>query len=368
MKEKTRNTSARKKLVPAVAMLTTSAIMLSSATYAWFTLNKEVEVTGLQMAAVAGDSLEITLGGLGVKTGQSKTGATPTNTTFGSVDDLGWGRSEIIDSYYSVIGKIKPASSSTALSVYKVDENKVYAGGQAVETDATVSLLGETDMSYIKLDVNYDTEDLTNESVNGSSDEGYYVDIPMWIRTSNSEGRDVNAYVRINDPNTGNGSDLINAVRVALIPVAGVTDLSAGTAVTALTYSKTGSYTVPADLASSATIFGLTDDTYNGKVLANEGTYSGDGVLVGTDGITIVKAADTFTTDTNGFVAKNGEATLAGTSIFTMPEAQKDKYAAVLVVARVWIEGESTHCNDATANQDWNIDFHFELADAASST
>lgn len=42
-----KNTSAKKKLIPAVAMLTTSAVMLSTATYAWFTLNREVEVKGL---------------------------------------------------------------------------------------------------------------------------------------------------------------------------------------------------------------------------------------------------------------------------------------------------------------------------------
>lgn len=57
-----KNTSAKKKLIPAVAMLTTSAVMLSTATYAWFTLNKEVEVTGLQMSATASDALEISLG------------------------------------------------------------------------------------------------------------------------------------------------------------------------------------------------------------------------------------------------------------------------------------------------------------------
>ncbi|WP_317336701.1 hypothetical protein [uncultured Ruminococcus sp.] len=59
MKEKTKNTSASKKLIPAVAMLTTSAIMLSSATYAWFTMNKEVEVTGMSLTTTVGSNLLI---------------------------------------------------------------------------------------------------------------------------------------------------------------------------------------------------------------------------------------------------------------------------------------------------------------------
>lgn len=56
-----KNTSAKKKLIPAVAMLTTSAVMLSTATYAWFTLNKTVEVDGLKMTATAADALEFLL-------------------------------------------------------------------------------------------------------------------------------------------------------------------------------------------------------------------------------------------------------------------------------------------------------------------
>ena len=44
-----KNVSARRKLIPAVAMLATSAAMLSTSTYAWFTMSKEVEVTGINM-------------------------------------------------------------------------------------------------------------------------------------------------------------------------------------------------------------------------------------------------------------------------------------------------------------------------------
>ena len=39
------NHSARKKLIPAIAMLTVSAMTLASSTYAWFTMSREVEVT-----------------------------------------------------------------------------------------------------------------------------------------------------------------------------------------------------------------------------------------------------------------------------------------------------------------------------------
>lgn len=36
-------------------------------------------------------------------------------------------------------------------------------------------------------------------------------------------------------------------------------------------------------------------------------------------------------------------------------------------VVRVWIEGESKFCNDATANQDWTIQLDFQAKDNAGN-
>ena len=48
-----------KKIISASAMLLISAAMLGTATYAWFTMNKEVEVTGMQVKAKAEQGLLI---------------------------------------------------------------------------------------------------------------------------------------------------------------------------------------------------------------------------------------------------------------------------------------------------------------------
>ena len=53
MKTTKKKSSATKKLLPAIGMLTISATMLATSTYAWFTMNKEVEVTGMKMKAKA---------------------------------------------------------------------------------------------------------------------------------------------------------------------------------------------------------------------------------------------------------------------------------------------------------------------------
>lgn len=58
-KNNNKNSSARRKLAAAIAMLMISTLLLSSATYAWFTMNKEVKVTNMQVKAHAEEGLLI---------------------------------------------------------------------------------------------------------------------------------------------------------------------------------------------------------------------------------------------------------------------------------------------------------------------
>lgn len=54
-----KNTSARKKLIPAIGMLMISGSMLATSTYAWFTMNKTVSVDGMALNTVVGKNLMI---------------------------------------------------------------------------------------------------------------------------------------------------------------------------------------------------------------------------------------------------------------------------------------------------------------------
>lgn len=54
-----KNTSARKKLIPAIGMLMISGSMLATSTYAWFTMNKTVTVTGMEMKTKVSGNLLI---------------------------------------------------------------------------------------------------------------------------------------------------------------------------------------------------------------------------------------------------------------------------------------------------------------------
>jgi len=367
-KNEKRKNSTMKKLIPAAGMLALSASMLATSTYAWFTMNKVVEVTGLQMQATASSGLEISLGAWGTQAGNKAISVnTPTK------EDISWKRSILVSDYYSEIGKILPSSTDTALSIYKVPAANVYAGGHAVEANAAITSATEGDSVTLNLQT-YGANTGGLDTIDTAGSEGYYIDIPMWIRSSNQAATNVYATVTITDPDDTNGSELIKAARVAIIPIASADDENDTCDVTYASTSYGASSTTAATVTpltgAAATLFGLKANgssaamdtatainfpTYhNGKVINATGSYK----VSGDSGVTL------GTTTING-ARGDGETNIAATNVFTIPAATADDYGRVGFVARVWLEGESIYCEDATANQDWNIDFYFSTDDTA---
>lgn len=340
-----KNTSAKKKLIPAVAMLTTSAVMLSTATYAWFTLNREVEVKGLQMSATASNSLEISLGDL--STGEGA--ATITNPADGSAT---WSRVITVGEYYSSVGKLKPASSANGLNLFKIDdESNIYAGGAKVKDDATVVAVENKNTATLTPGKATDVEKLTQIEPE-NKDKGYFIDVPMWIRTSAKKESKVYCTVTITDGNSATdvaGDELMKAVRVAIIPKE---DGDTAKVLSGSSSLTTGELDATVEAGESVNIFGLDSKTYDAdsKVLAG--------------------AADTYEQASKSaptIVKANGDAdkaiTAANKAVFTLPAADADsgKYGVEGFIVRVWLEGESQSCYDLTASQDWNINFNFSL-------
>lgn len=351
-----KNVSARRKLIPAVAMLATSAAMLSTSTYAWFTMSKEVEVTGLSMSATAGDSLEISLGKLD--------GSSTPSIDAPSYNDSSWKSAIAIDEYYASVGKLKPASSADGLTIYSVDSKDAYAGGTKVKASADVSAKNKGDSATLKLDSETNTPFTVSPE---SDDEGFYIDVPMWIRTSKAQDTPVYCTVNISDKNGGSAKgDLKKAVRVAIVPIDQATAGADGSNDNIVSLSLPGSAnytnssdesaTLAADSDGSSVLFGLDQDTYKVRVLGNSTTYSSALVPAPT-----INTGATSSDQYNPGVSENK-------LVFTIPAASAGQYSGVGFVARIWLEGESTFCNDANAAQDWNIDFHFTLDSVPAPT
>lgn len=337
-----KKSSAAKKLVPAVAMLTTSAVMLASATYAWFTLNKEVEVTGLSMSATTSDALEISLGARGEDAG-SKTIANENGVAVQPTDkDVSWTNKEVIGSYYKEVGKLKPASSADAISFFNAGDVK--AGGRSADNFTEVT-------AKAKLNIQDTYTSTSNiETLATTENSGYYIDVPVWLRTSKLQGQDTDGQADIYcaikisrktpaGEGTSTGDELYKAVRVAFIPATG---------------SDEKTLTAPSS-STGATVYGVSDVTYSGDKTVVKAAGSRANATLGAPSPAIVTSTQT------------GDVYLTSKMEATIPYATTDSYGEQQFIVRVWLEGEDVNCWDKTSNQDWNIDFAFSLSEFNTS-
>lgn len=330
--------SAAKRIIPAAAMFALSSVMLSTSTYAWFTMNKEVEMTGLNMSATAGDGMEISLACVNASNAISSPSA-PNKHPSDDTDEKGWKSSVIVGHYYETIGKLRPASTVDGENLF--DATDASNGGEVANNFTTITL-GDDTMANITMKPTLDesVSDAAIASADSNDAVGYYVDIPVYLRTNrkasdgNTEG-DIYCKMKIqkraeDGTLSGSSDDLYKAVRVAFIPSAEAA-------------------------SSSKTIFGVNKEYYHDGQAVNGAATRG---------------AVTVETDTNGVVDTDtfpvGDGIASGLKI---PFATgSDQYGHLDFTVRVWVEGESKYCSDATSGQSWNIDLAFSLDKFATDT
>ena len=320
-------------------------------------MSREVEVNNIQMVATVPEDIQISLGALTDGELNLNTGTLPATTAKASnastpTKDTDWSNTADIGKYYE-FGRLIPASSTDGANVFFTpDANGV---GKTVKDSAVyIKANGGTDSeskSYQATAHTYQTKTGANAAAdewsgytkntgwNTTKDDGYYIDIPVWFRTSSKDtvNLTVQGYVLAGDTeankvatattNTNVDEKLFKAVRVAvlnsdasatvskIIPLTD-TGFGTGTAITGNYYnrvSSTANAVQAAGTGASATTYGQ--------------------ALIGTnsDTITVTAAADT----NNGYGA------------------------ATPYVIRVWLEGEDQDCWNATAGQDWKIALKF---------
>ena len=400
MKKTTRKPSAMKKIIPAAGMLAVSAMMLATSTYAWFTMSREVEVTGIKMTATVPEDIQISLGHLsGVSvnsTGKSGLSAnegtlTPAATGEGAVADdggvkapatgndqtsmLDWSNAVEIGTYYK-FGRLIPASSTNGANIFftpDADGVGKTVKGTAAYHAATNGLTALADTTVdsgtgaslaAKLHANVASDSWTatpSTAYNITQDDGYYVDIPIWLRTSSTAATTLklDAYVIPNSDTaqaTGATDELYKATRIAILPSgASGDDVDASSAgLTKLidlqdAWDATNSTTV-------ASPYGLTAKSILNWYGDKKNTASGSAVVDGA-----VSAAGTLGTDTIYTAVASTDKYTDGTVIATLPAStdgtsygQMKKY-----IVRLWLEGEDPECWNANAGQDWVISMKF---------
>lgn len=312
-----KNTSANKKLIPAVAMLTTSAVMLSTATYAWFTMSREVEVTGIKLTATTPQTIEISLG-------QATTSNTLTHgveATAPNSDDM-WTHTAATGSVYQDFGKLIPVSSVDGFNMFYTE--KATENGKKVSDVPNPFTKAETAVGWEFKEGGKSAE--TGAVVNAAENDGsgYYLDIPVWFRTTSTDAVTLGLEVEIkNSSDDDTKSVLYKAARVAILP----------------------------ETKSAQKVFSETGAKY----------YK-DGKAVATAGATLAASygdvsAATEATVTGGKVTNPD----AATQVATVTASTGTGYGgAVKYYIRVWLEGEDEACWNANAGQDFviNLKFH----------
>ena len=350
--------SVKRKLIPAVAMLATSAAMLSTSTYAWFTMSKEVEIQNIQLTATTPGNVQVSLGlgqNIGVLTHINDTDskgvelvAAPKNDS----DSLDWSNNVAFYDYYKV-PKLKPSSSTTGGSIFIVPDANITNVGKTV-SDGTAVAAREATMTLV------DSKNSPNVTPEG--EDNHYIEFPVWFRTAGSE--DVNLKVEVtaqvggndsaNKPAAGAQNKLYRAARVAVLKT---TDGSSWTSASNVILPKDG-----ADAQVLANKYYAKDNSDNPLALksASDFTSSDENNRAGDAYGTVTVYDGTSAVVTIAGKNSNAAAQYAGNCTTTDPGTTDKIYGnATCIMLRVWLEGEDKDCWNATAGQDFSINLKF---------
>jgi len=175
-KNNNKHSSARRKLAAATAMLLISALVLSSATYAWFTMNKTVSVTNMQVKAKADQGLLINEVATATDTNWDEEAKTNQSTGIqlhatSTANTNSW--------FYAYSKKSNDAAAATE-SANSENLSSDYNTLTATAYTAQSASAGESALT----EVYYRDIDRSNGYTEG---EGYYVKYTYYLKSSSDE-------------------------------------------------------------------------------------------------------------------------------------------------------------------------------------
>lgn len=354
MKKDTKK-KGNKKLVSALAMFMLSGAMLGTSTYAWFTMNKKVEVTGMELKTKVGtnllicsDNVEANYSSATLVQGR-KALLEPVSSINGTTGSF----------YYTVNATARGTKMADGVTVTQYNESvaleNITAGKNKYDKTFNATY-GNSETGGTGGTFSSGTVAMTNSQLGAAYG---YVDYVFYLKgTSDSATQDLNmteCNIIYNDKDgnesiigsgTKAGEDIDRAWRIGVF----VTDITAN--------GGAGHSTVSSiDPAAAADV----DDNQKAILgLANSAYF------------TDVKAQASTTANGLGDVVnfKNGGPGATGVVLDTISGIGTTKYYKVLV--RVWLEGEDDTCNSATyaalQTGKWTLDCRFELGEGTPIT
>lgn len=299
-----------KKLVPAAGMLAISATMLATSTYAWFTMNKEVTVTGMTMNTKVSENLLIA------------------DDTIGSTAVKG-------DQYFNnslvqlVDGLIEPVSTVNGKDFF-------YTAGTNVQGNGAV--LNKTWSAYDPSSTGAFASEYALTGADASAAKGY-VDYVYQLKAINGSTASEIRLTGLNVTYGGTNDNSQKATRVAV-------------------FAENLGYKTGSD--SSTIVASKGNFTDAAVVLKAIYTPSGSNNFSIAEGTDATKADAVDSTTTRADVTYNEK--------FVLPVGtNQTQYYKILV--RVWLEGEDTTCNNTTfmdLTDKWSVDMKWDLVATAT--
>jgi hypothetical protein len=306
-----------KKLIPAAGSLMVSAVMLATSTYAWFTMNREVQVTNMQVKARSEGGLLISETSGHTTSDQWDDIATANNLPTGVV--LLPTSSANTQAWYHANSKSANDEAGAATATLSENLSGSYATLSSLATKATAAVSGTNAANTIYFtDTNADGEVDNNENA-------YYVKYTYFLKASNEQGV--------------SGLALTNGAQSLSIKDVSVTGSS-------------GSVNLDKSLRVGVAI--------GGKFYIFAPNYSGAGEDVPADYYVYNGSSTTGTNIKITALPANG---VAYTDITSIPGVTTD--APVQADVYLWYEGEDPNCKSENITSTLDtlvVSFKFELA------
>ena len=277
-----------RRLASAIALFFISALMITSTTYAWFSINSEVKMTGMQVTATAGDNVMV------YKTPSQVQGE----------DELF--HNAVVLPHREV--KLAPASSADGKAFYYVEGRNVNGAGDIVKP-----------MAYIPYDAgSSDSVNAFNKNYRTTGSVAY-TEYIFQLKATNAQDRAQELVMSALDLTYGGTTaGTQKAFRVAIF----VDEFPEDPDPEDASLPEVSTETLVSILGPEGAVY-RTNRTESGRVL---------GQTVGTDAHGELEMHD---------VSRFGESAVLG----TVPSGKTYYYR---VIVRLWLEGEDTTCGNAT--------------------
>ncbi len=216
--------STRKKLTAAIAMLLIAALMVVTATYAWFTLSTSPEVTGITTTVGANGNLEIALGStenwgdpslITSAVGDSNLATILKNVTWGNIVDLSAadyhlndiilnparlniaggkiGASPLLTPTYGNDGRVADLVANTVSGIFS--EGSFKDGGNGVRVLGTASGMSDQQLAYRNAKSNIaNAASSANAKAAASLNESGSKLADIIVQHATADGEDANTY------------------------------------------------------------------------------------------------------------------------------------------------------------------------------